>query len=123
MRKPTRTNRIDYIEFPAKSAKALEAAKAFYTKVFGWTYQAWGDRYADTKSSGVSSGMNAHSERSPAPLPVIYSSDLERTRAAVLKAGGRIIKPIFPFPGGRRFHYRDPAGNELAVWSDRPAGD
>src|SRR5262245_17836106 len=117
--KSTSTNRIDYIEFPAKSAKALEAMKKFYAQAFGWSFKAWGDQYADTKSSGVKSGINAHPDRSPAPLPVLYSKNLEKTKTQVVKAGGKIIKPIIAFPGGRRFHYRDPAGNELAVWSDK----
>ncbi len=113
-----RENKIDYIEFPA-GGKALAAAKAFYSNVFGWTYQEWGPDYCDTKSSGVSSGLNADKSHAPkAPLPVIFVSNLETVREKVVSAGGNITRDIFPFPGGRRFHYADPAGNELAVWSD-----
>lgn len=113
-------NRIDYIEFPAGSVASLKAAKQFYTEVFGWSFQDWGDAYVDTKSSGVSSGMNADpAHRPPAPLVVLYSSDLEATKARVLKAGGKVVRDIFEFPGGRRFEYADPAGNQLAVWSDK----
>ncbi len=113
-------NRIDYVEFPADSAAALQATKKFYADVFGWPYQDWGDMYVDTKGSGIGSGINADpAHRPPAPLVVLYSSDLEGTRARVAKAGGTIVKDIFAFPGGRRFEYRDPAGNQVAVWSDK----
>jgi predicted enzyme related to lactoylglutathione lyase len=113
-------HRIDYVEFPADSAATHQATKQFYQDVFGWTFQDWGDDYSDTKSSGVASGVNSNpSHRPPAPLVVLFSSDIEETKARVVKAGGRIIKDIFPFPGGRRFIYVDPAGNQLAVWSDK----
>ena len=113
-------NRIDYVEFPAPSAAALRASKKFYSDVFGWSFQDWGDNYVDTQGSGIASGINSDpSHRPPAPLVVLFASDLETTKARVIKAGGRIVKDIFPFPGGRRFEYVDPAGNQLAVWSDK----
>ena len=113
-------NRIDYVEFPSPSAAALRASKAFYSEVFGWTFQDWGDDYVDTQSSGIASGINSDpSHRPPAPLVFLFSSDLESTKARVIQAGGRMVKDIFPFPGGRRFEYIDPAGNQLAVWSDK----
>lgn len=113
-------NRIDYVEFPAPSAAALRASKKFYSEVFGWSFQDWGDNYVDTQGSGIASGINSDpSHRPPAPLVVLFASDLEATKARVIKAGGRIVKDIFPFPGGRRFEYVDPAGNQLAVWSDK----
>jgi uncharacterized protein len=112
-------NHIDYLELPATDSTQLEAAVHFYTHAFGWSFQQWGDEYADTKHSGVNSGLNADASHRPkAPLPVIYTAKLEQKRQQVLAAGGRITRDIFPFPGGRRFHFRDPAGNELAVWSD-----
>lgn len=120
MTKTDRDNRFDYIEFPAKSLDDYAKAKAFYTSAFGWNYQDWGDNYSDTKNSGLGSGLNADPDHRPShPLAVIYSSDLESARNKVVSAGGTITRDIFSFPGGRRFHFTDPAGNELAVWSDR----
>ena len=113
-------NRIDYVEFPAPSAAALRESKKFYGEVFGWSFQDWGDEYADTKDSGVASGIASDPLHRPAaPLVVLYSADLEATKERVIKAGGSISKDIISFPGGRRFHYIDPAGNQLAVWSDK----
>ena len=114
MSKRENDQRFDYLELPAKN---FEVAKKFYTSAFGWKYEVWGDAYADTKDSGVGSGLNGE-EPTAAPLPVIYALDLAATRARVVAAGGTIVREIFDFPGGRRFHFRDPAGNELAVWSD-----
>ena len=115
-----REGRIDFIEFPARSAASVANAKSFYTAVFGWKFQDWGDDYADTKSSGVGSGFNADPEHRPRkPLVVVYVKDLLAARGHVLEAGGELTKEIFSFPGGKRFHFRDPCGNELAVWSDR----
>lgn len=111
---------IDYLELPASAPGALRAAKTFYGGVFGWKYQDWGDQYADTGSSGVTSGLNGDTaQRVAAPLAVIYTQQLEQTRENVVAAGGRISRDIFSFPGGRRFHFVDPAGNELGVWSDK----
>jgi len=120
MTAPSRENRIDYIEFPAASIKSHDATKQFYSEVFGWTYQSWGDDYSDTKDSGIGSGINGSGEhRTARPLVVLFSSNLELVRERVLKAGGKITRDIFAFPGGRRFHYLDPSGNELGVWSDK----
>jgi predicted enzyme related to lactoylglutathione lyase len=116
----SKDNQIDYVEFPAASAGTLRAAKQFYADVFGWKFQDWGEDYVDTKSSGVASGINSDPHhRPPAPLVVLFSSDLEATRSKVIAGGGKITKEIFSFPGGRRFHYLDPAENHLAVWSDK----
>ena len=115
-----RDNRIDYVEFPAPSSQAFKEALAFYKQVFGWTFQEWGDAYADTHGSGITMGMSSTPEHRPAaPLAVTYSSDLEGTRARVIAAGGKIVKDIIAFPGGRRFEYHDPAGNRLGVWSEK----
>jgi|SRR4051794_35015948 predicted enzyme related to lactoylglutathione lyase len=120
MNQPPRENQIDFIEWPAASEATLQRAKEFYAAVFGWEFQDWGGDYSDTKSSGVGSGINADpSHRSRSSLVVIYSSDLVAARTRVLAAGGKISKAIFSFPGGNRFHYLDPAGNELGVWSDK----
>ena len=111
-------HQIDYIELPADSTATLTKVKAFYGAAFSWTYKDWGDSYVDTHNSGVSSGFNAHPDRTPTPLVVIYSDDLVAARDRVVTAGGTITKDIFAFPGGKRFHFKDPAGNELAVWSE-----
>ncbi|MCC6451384.1 MAG: VOC family protein [Acidobacteria bacterium] len=110
-------DQIDYIELPAENIADLIKTKAFFETVFGWEYQQWGDDYADTKSSGVGSGINAESP-SKAPLPVIHVADIEAAYSKVKAAGGAITKEIFSFPGGKRFHFHDPAGNELAAWSE-----
>ena len=115
-------NHIDYIEFPAPDAAAHGASKAFYEQIFGWKYQDWGSDYSDTQGSGLGSGISSQPGTRPLPLAVIYTDRLEGTMAKVEASGGEITQPIFSFPGGRRFHFRDPAGNELAVWSDQQAG-
>lgn len=119
MPKKERNNQIDFVEFPASTVATLERAKAFYTAVFGWSYESWGEDYVDTKDSGVGSGLNADAAHKPKhPLVVIYTSDLAAAHERVVAAKGKITRDIFSFPGGRRFHFQDPAGNELAVWSD-----
>ena len=116
----SRENQIDYVEFPTASLALHTATKKFYGDVFGWSYQSWGDDYSDTKDSGIASGINGSSEHQTSkPLVVLFASDLEAVRARVIKAGGKISRDIFAFPGGRRFHYIDPSGNELGVWSDK----
>jgi uncharacterized protein len=111
---------IDFIEFPAKSLDDLLKTKSFYSSAFGWYYKDWGNDYSDTKDSGLGSGLNADpSHKSQHPLVVIYVKAIEDSKDAVISAGGRITRNIFSFPGGRRFHFIDPTGNELAVWSDK----
>ena len=115
-----KANQIDFIEFPADSVAAVAKAKTFYSEAFGWSFKDWGDDYADTSSSGVGSGFNADVAHRPTkPLAVIYALDLDAARSKVLAAGGKITKETFSFPGGKRFHFTDPCGNELAAWSDR----
>lgn len=107
--------RIDYVELP--SATAHELTRSFYTKAFGWTFTDFGPDYAATGTGDVDVGLNGqHDEALSAPLPVIRVDDLEAALDAVIKAGGTIAKPIFSFPGGRRFQFIDPSGSELAVW-------
>jgi predicted enzyme related to lactoylglutathione lyase len=115
---PKHPNHIDYVEFPADSPAGIAKVKAFYGAAFSWSYKDWGDSYVDTESSGVSSGFTAHPDKSSKPLVVIYSDDLVAARDRIVKAGGTITKDIFAFPGGKRFHFTDPMGNELAVWSE-----
>jgi predicted enzyme related to lactoylglutathione lyase len=118
MNNEKRNHRFDYIELPAGDAEQLARAKRFYSAVFGWTYKDWGSEYADTPESGVASGINADAkQRPPHPLAILYAIDLDATRAAVEVAGGKVVAE-YSFPGGRRFHFKDPAGNELAVWSE-----
>lgn len=115
-----RHNTIDYLELGAKNRADYVKSKAFFEKAFGWAYRDYGPDYCDTKSSGVSSGINGGDDhRTLAPLPVIYVEDLEAAQARVTEAGGIVTRPILAFPGGRRFHFADPSGNELAVWSDK----
>lgn len=112
-------NQIDLIEFPAESPEQLAATTKFFSEVFGWNYTNYGPEYSDTPDSGVMSGVNATGgEGSKMPLAVIYSSDLDVTKEKVTAAGGKITIDTYSFPGGRRFHFTDPAGNELAVWSE-----
>jgi predicted enzyme related to lactoylglutathione lyase len=115
-----RENHIDYVEFPAQSAHAFASAKQFYQEVFGWSFQDWGNDYSDTKDSGIACGFSADASHRPSvPLVVLFTADLEAVRERVIKAGGKISKDIVSFPGGRRFQYIDPAGNQLGVWSDK----
>ncbi len=108
--------RIDFIELPSGD---LGAAKTFYAQVFGWPLTDFGPTYAGTTSGDVDIGLQADAkEASTHPLPVVHVKDLEAALAAVKAAGGAIVKPIFSFPGGRRFHFRDPNGNELAAWTE-----
>ena len=107
--------RIDYIEIPAQD---VAASKQFYSAAFGWTYKDWGPEYADTNDGRLSSGLSADTEHPLlSPLVVIYCADLEAAHKRVVDAGGTITREIFSFPGGKRFHFIDPAGNELAVWT------
>lgn len=110
-------NKIDLIEFPVASAEKLKQTKEFFSKVFNWNYTDWGSDYSDTSDSGANSGINADGGSSM-PLTVTYSSDLEKTKELVVQNGGKIIVETYSFPGGRRFHFTEPNGNELAVWSE-----
>ena len=106
--------KIDYVEFPGTD---LPATKAFYGAAFGWAFTDYGPNYTAFEGQGIDGGFSA--EDAPAkPLVILYAHDLEVMEAKVRGAGGTIIKAIFAFPGGRRFHFRDPSGNELAVWGD-----
>ena len=104
--------KLDYLEMPGGDLPAL---KAFYGAAFGWRFTDYGPDYA-AYDEGLEGGFYA-SGAGAAPLPVLYARDLEAMLAKVTQAGGVVTRPIFDFPGGRRFHFRDPAGNELAVWS------
>jgi hypothetical protein len=107
---------IDYIELHVGT---VATSKKFYGDAFGWSFQDWGPDYAAFSHANVDGGLTSQvSSTTGAPLVILYASRLEEAQARVEKAGGKIVKPIFPFPGGRRFQFTDPAGNELAVWGE-----
>jgi len=111
--------KINYVEFPARD---IHATKAFFHHAFGWSFEDFGPEYAAFSNQGLDGGffksdLTASTEHGSA-LIVFYSRDLEATQAKIESAGGVIAKPIFSFPGGRRFHFVEPSGNEFAVWSD-----
>ena len=112
--------KLDYVEFPARD---LVATRAFFQTVFGWEFDNFGEDYCAFAGQGLDGGFYRSSlystTQSGAALLVFYSENLEDTRARIEAAGGRIVKPIFEFPGGRRFHFCEPSDNEFAVWSDR----
>ena len=108
--------RIDYIEFPATD---IAATKRFYSEVFGWKFEDYGPEYTSFQDGRLAGGFwNAAKVQAGGALVVMYAGDLEGTEAKVRAAGGSIVKQIFSFPGGRRFQFADPNGNELAVWSE-----
>ncbi len=112
-------DKINYVEFPASN---IEATKAFFTSVFDWTFENYGPDYAAFSDQGVDGGFFkselSSSTESGSALVVLYSDSLESVQSRVKEAGGTIVRSIFDFPGGRRFHFTEPSGNELAVWSD-----
>jgi len=108
-------HKVDFFELAVSD---IAAAKAFYTKIFGWTYEDYGPEYADIRGAGLSGGL-ALSKTAPVrggALIIFYSDDLAASEQAILEAGGTVTDR-HEFPGGRRFHFRDPAGNELAIWT------
>jgi predicted enzyme related to lactoylglutathione lyase len=107
--------KIDYVEFAAGD---LTAMKRFYGEAFNWCFVDYGPSYAAFEDAGLDGGFAAGAGVSGKPLIILYADDLEAMQATIEAAGGEITLPIFPFPGGRRFHFQDPAGNELAVWSE-----
>lgn len=116
-----RDRKINYIEFTTTS---VARSKEFYSNVFGWSFQDYGPDYASFSApeAGMDGGFRTGSIQSPdrpdGPLIVLYASDLSAVEEAIRTAGGTITVPPFSFPGGRRFHFSDGAGNQLAVWSE-----
>ena len=109
--------RIDYVELP--SATAHELTRAFYSKAFGWQFTDYGPTYSATGNGLTDVGLQGDpSGALAAPLPVVKFDDLEAALDSSVESGGTNAKPIFSFPGGRRFHFIDPSGSELAVWSE-----
>lgn len=112
--------KINYIEFPSKD---LELTKTFFSGVFGWHFVDYGPDYIAFSDAGIDGGFfksdQLVSTLVGSALVVFYSDDLTVTQTKIENAGGKIIQTIFSFPGGRRFHFSDPNGNEYAVWSDK----
>lgn len=110
---------IDYLELPAAS---IEKAREFYAGVFGWRFENYGPDYCAFNDGRIDGGFYRSSLQATvaagSALVVIYADDLEFTHQRVVEHGGVIVKDTFTFPGGRRFHFADPNGNELAVWSE-----
>ena len=112
--------KLNYVEFPAKD---LGATRAFFKQAFAWEFEDYGPDYIAFSNEGLDGGfyrseLTSQSQQGAALL-VFYSRQLDRTQAKIEKAGGLIIKPVFDFPGGRRFHFSEPSGNEFAVWTDK----
>mmetsp|Transcript_4101 Transcript_4101/g.5314 ORF Transcript_4101/g.5314 Transcript_4101/m.5314 type:complete len:122 (-) Transcript_4101:1257-1622(-) len=111
--------KINYVEFPARD---IEAAKVFFSTVFGWSFTDYGPEYTAFSNEGLDGGFYkaelTSSTENGSSLIVFYSSEIENTQTKIEGAGGVIARPIFLFPGGRRFHFNDPNGNEYAVWTD-----
>lgn len=114
---------IDYVELPATD---LTAAREFYGAAFGWQFTAYGDAYAGIRTvaedgsdeaGGLTLAQAADVTRG-GPFVLLYSADLDATLDAVTRAGGEVVSGPYAFPGGRRFHFLDPSGNELGVWSE-----
>jgi hypothetical protein len=97
----------------------IARSKTFYGEVFGFTFQDYGPTYTSFSDGRLEGGFSTDGTKAPGgPLIILYSQDLPASQAAVERAGGRIVKPPFDFPGGRRFHFADPDGHELAVWTE-----
>lgn len=111
--------KINYVELPARD---IVANKQFFHDAFGWSFVDYGPDYTAFTDQGLDGGFFssdlASSTENGSALIVFYSKDLENTQDKIKNAGGAIVKAIFSFPGGRRFHFTDPSGNEYAVWSD-----
>ena len=109
--------RVDYVEFPATD---IAKTKAFYTGLFGWKFTDYGLDYTSFEDGRLAGGFfKKDTVTAGGPLVVLYAADLEGMQTKVQDAGGTIVKQIFSFPGGRRFHFTDPGGNELSLWSDK----
>ena len=121
MTQPAQHHAINYVEM---SATDVARAREFYASAFAWSFQDWGPEYIsfDKASAGIDGGFRLRDsgEQSTGcgPLIVLYSRDLKATQSAIVAAGGTIEVPTYEFPGGRRFHFADPVGNVLAVWSE-----
>lgn len=117
MATPGNDRRIDNIEFAVSD---IARSRAFYGAAFGWSFTDYGPIYCEFSDGRLTGGLAKGAPITPSgPLVILYATDLEETRRRLEAAGARIVKPVFTFPGGRRFHFLDPDGYELAVWSDK----
>lgn len=107
---------IDYLEFPSANGSA---SVDFFKTAFGWSSINYGPGYTGIAEAGIDVGVDAQADRVAAPLAIIRTNDLEQALVQVVGAGGTITRDPFDFPGGRRFHFREPGGSELAVWIAR----
>lgn len=105
---------IDYIEF---ASPELAKTQSFFARAFGWGFVDYGPQYREITGAGLSAGVEAATLRPP--LIILKTDDLQAALDKVTQAGAEITQPIFDFPGGRRFHFREPGGTEMAVWSDK----
>jgi uncharacterized protein len=115
MSRTANDRRIDYIEF---NVSDIARSRAFYGQAFGWSFTDYGPAYCEFDDGRLKGGFAAGGTVRPGgPLAILYADDLEAAQRRLEQAGARIVRPIFAFPGGRRFHFEDPDGYELAVWS------
>ena len=114
--------KFSYVEYHVRD---LKVTKDFFSAAFGWIFQDYGPDYTSFTDQGLDGGFRKSNLKSSssdgAALLVFYSNDLEATEKKVTGSGGTIVQPIFSFPGGRRFHFTEPSGNEFAVWTDKGA--
>ncbi len=111
-------NSINYIELPMRD---VAETKKFYNRAFGWEFTDWGPNYVSFSGANIDGGFNADDDAlisAPGVLIVLYAANLTRKLEEVIEAGGKISRPIYEFPGGKRFHFVDPNGNQLAIWSE-----
>ncbi len=115
----SKENHIDYFDIPCSE---LELSKQFFSQVFQWKFKDFGSEYAAFENAGVSGGFfegkSGFKLSQGVPLMVIYRENLDKATEEIVAAGGAITHPVFAFPGGSRFHFTDPSGNEFACWSD-----
>lgn len=109
----TLAEKIDYIELPSSDRAA---SSAFFDTAFGWSSISYGSHYDALDDAGIGAGINQHADRTQAPLAIIRTDNIDDAQRRVMAAGGTITRAQFDFPGGRRFHFREPGGNEMAVW-------
>jgi len=114
--KPQQDRRIDYVEL---NVADISRSKAFYGEAFGWTFVDYGPDYCEFSDGHMKGGFDATGKvETGGPLVILYGDDLKAIQSAIENAGGKIVKPVFEFPGGKRFHFTDPDGYELAVWTN-----
>jgi len=124
MAKVGKNNRIDYVEF---NVKDISRSRSFYGEAFGWVFKDYGPGYCEFSDGRLTGGFALLGRDAPAgpagrgggPLVILFAKDLAETQRRIEQAGGKIVQAAYSFPGGRRFHFADPDGYQLAVWSDK----